>query len=571
MGRTVLKGTPVCGGVAMGVVRYLDVDYDSFIKEYKKTDKDGELARFVLALKNAKADLDEILSEGEKLSSEEEDIIEMHLMLLDDAGFIEAIKRGIKEGLSCPTSIRKAVADLKNMFAAMDDEYLRDRANDVEDVGNRVLRKLLGMPETKVEGENLVIVAKDVEPALMAGFSEGKVKAVILENGSKTSHSVIIAKAKGFVTLVGVDISKASGSDGCVALVDGKEGSVVISPEKGEEDAFTKKCEEYRKEAGYLAERAGDPAVSLDGGRIKVAANVASPDEMDKAEKMGCEGVGLYRTEFLFMDSDVLPDEEKQTAAYRELLEKAGGNLCIIRTLDIGGDKKCRCLDIMPEENPFLGYRAIRICLDKKEMFKTQLRSLVRASAFGKLGIMIPMIDTVAEIKEAKALFEVAKSELRDEGVPFDEEVLFGIMTETPASVMMAADFAKYVDFFSIGTNDLVQYTMAVDRGNGLVAYLYDYFDPAVVRAVYAIAKAGRDAGIMVGMCGEMAGDALAAPLLMAMGLDELSMSPSVAPEVKEAIRTCRSDDVDLEKVLSFETAEEVRGYLEGLLNKSTC
>ena len=245
MGRTVLKGTPVCGGVAMGVVRYLDVDYDSFIKEYKKTDKDGELARFVLALKNAKADLDEILSEGEKLSSEEEDIIDMHLMLLDDAGFIEAIKRGIKEGLSCPTSIRKAVTDLKNMFAAMDDEYLRDRANDVEDVGNRVLRKLLGMPETKVEGENLVIVAKDVEPALMAGFSEGKVKAVILENGSKTSHSVIIAKAKGFVTLVGVDISKASGSDGCAALVDGKEGSVVISPEKGEEDAFTKKCEEY--------------------------------------------------------------------------------------------------------------------------------------------------------------------------------------------------------------------------------------------------------------------------------------------------------------------------------------
>ena len=196
---------------------------------------------------------------------------------------------------------------------------------------------------------------------------------------------------------------------------------------------------------------------------------------------------------------------------------------------------------------------------------------MVRASAYGKLGIMIPMIDTVAEIKEAKALFEVAKSELRDEGVSFDEEVLFGIMTETPASVMMAADFAKYVDFFSIGTNDLVQYTMAVDRGNGLVAYLYDYFDPAVVRAVYAIAKAGRDAGIMVGMCGEMAGDALAAPLLMAMGLDELSMSPSVAPEVKEAIRTCRSDDVDLEKVLSFETAEEVRGYLEGLLNKSTC
>ena len=555
----------------MGVVRYLDVDYDSFIKEYIPTDKDGELARFVLALKNAKADLDEILSEGEKLSAEEEDIIDMHLMLLDDVGFIEAIKRRIKEGLGTPASIQKAVADFKNMFEGMDDEYLRDRANDVVDVGNRVLRKLLGMPETKVEGENLVIVAKDVEPALMAGFSEDKVKAVVLENGSKTSHSVIIAKSKGFVTLVGVDVSKASESDGCTALVDAKDGSVVISPDKGEEDAFAKKCEEYEKEAGYLASRAGDPAVSLDGRRIKVAANVAGPDEMGKAAQMGCEGVGLYRTEFLFMDSEDLPDEEKQTAAYRALLAKAGGNLCIIRTLDIGGDKKCRCLDLMPEENPFLGYRAVRICLDKKDMFKTQLRSLIKASAFGKLGIMIPMIDTVTEIKEAKALFEEAKKELRGEGVAFDEEILFGIMTETPASVMMAADFAKYVDFFSIGTNDLVQYTMAVDRGNGLVAYLYDYFDPAVVRAIYTIAKAGKDAGIMVGMCGEMAGDVLAAPLLMAMGLDELSMSPSVAPEVKERIRTCRSDDVDLDKVLSFETAKDVREYLEGLLNKGTC
>ena len=312
MGRTVLKGTPVSGGVAMGAVRYLDVDYDSFIKEYIPTDKDGELARFVLALKNAKADLDEILSEGEKLSAEEEDIIDMHLMLLDDVGFIEAIKRRIKEGLGTPASIQKAVADFKNMFEGMDDEYLRDRANDVVDVGNRVLRKLLGMPETKVEGENLVIVAKDVEPALMAGFSEDKVKAVVLENGSKTSHSVIIAKSKGFVTLVGVDVSKASESDGCTALVDSKDGSVVISPDKGEEDAFAKKCEEYKKEVGDLVLRACDPAVSLAGRRIKVAANVASPDEMRKAAEMGCEGVGLYRTEFLFMDSEDLPGEEKE-------------------------------------------------------------------------------------------------------------------------------------------------------------------------------------------------------------------------------------------------------------------
>ncbi len=571
MGRTVLKGTPVCNGVAMGVVRYLDIDYDSFIKDYVPTDKDGELARFVLALKNAKADLDGILSEGEKLSSEEEDIIDMHLMLLDDVGFIEAIKRRIKEGIGSPASIQKAVTDFKNMFANMDDEYLRDRANDVVDVGNRVLRKLLGMPETKIEGENLVLVAKDIEPALMAGFSENQIKAIVLENGSKTSHSVIIAKSKGFATLVGVDVSKASECNGCTALVDTREGSVVISPDKDEEEAFKKKCEEYKKEAGYLAEKAGDPAVSLDGKRFKVAANVASPDEMGKAVDMGCEGVGLYRTEFLFMDSDTLPSEEKQVKAYRDLLEKAGGNLCIIRTLDIGGDKKCKCLDLMPEENPFLGYRAIRICLDKKDMFKTQLRALIKASAYGKLGIMIPMIDTVTEIKEARALFEEAKNELKSEGVSFDEEVLFGIMTETPASVMMAGDFAKYVDFFSIGTNDLVQYTMAVDRGNGLVAYLYDYFDPAVVRAIYTIAKAAKGAGIMVGMCGEMAGDALAAPLLMAMGLDELSMSPSVAPEVKEAIRTHRSDDADIEKVLAFETGKEVREYLEGLLNKGTC
>ncbi|MBR4993396.1 MAG: phosphoenolpyruvate--protein phosphotransferase [Lachnospiraceae bacterium] len=561
MKRLVLKGTPVVAGVAMGSLCFIGADYDALMEAYEPKEGEEEFKRYLDALEAAKESLSEAASR-EGLSEEEQGILEMHLMLLDDDSITDAVKDKVADGMPATKALEEAVVEIKEVFAGFEDEYLRDRANDIEDVGRRILRKLLGIPEADITGDNLVLAAEDIEPALMASLSEKQVKAVILANGSKTSHSIIIAKSKGFVTIVGVDVSGIKDMDGSFALVDTGEGEVILNPTDDERASFEAKYEKQKGRSEYLLGKAGEKAVSLDGVSFKVAANVSSPSEMEKAVSNGCEGVGLYRTEFLFMDSDKLPDEEKQVNAYRQLLSSANGELCIIRTLDIGGDKKCDCLDLMPEENPFLGYRAVRICLDKKDMFKTQLRALLRASDFGKLGIMVPMIDTITEIKDAKALFEEAKAELKGEGVAFDEGVLFGIMTETPASAMMADVFAKHVDFFSIGTNDLVQYTMAVDRGNQRVSYLYDYFDPAVIRAIYRIISAAKDAGILVGMCGEMAGDELATPLLMAMGLEEFSMSVSSAPAVKEAIRTHKCTDVDLEKVLALESASEVRDYL---------
>lgn len=571
MKRTIIKGIPVVEGVAIGKLQYIQTDYSDKIEAYKAGDVAAETRIFKEALKTATMSLEDALEKGTNLSEDERAIIEMHHMLIGDEGFIEMVISHINSGLSAPKAIISSVNEFKAMFAELDDEYLRDRANDIVDVGNRIIRKLLGIEETTIEGENLVLLAEDIEPALMASLSEKQVKAILLENGSKTSHTVIIAKSKGFVTMVGVKASETASFNGVDVIVDSSKGEAVFAPSSDEISEFEKKFKKQQERKKALLAKAKDSAVSKDGKRFSVVANVSSPDEVPKAIANGCEGVGLYRTEFLFMDSSKLPDEEPQTQAYKELLSQAEGNLCIIRTLDIGGDKKCECLGLEQEDNPFLGYRAIRICLDRKDMFKTQLRALLRASAVGKLGIMIPMVDTVTEIKEAKALFEESKKELKKEGIPFSEHTKFGIMTETPASALMAPVFAKYVDFFSIGTNDLVQYTMAVDRGNQKVGYLYDYFDPAVIRAIYNITKAGNNAGIMVGMCGEMAGDVLAIPLLMAVGLDEFSLSISGIPEVKEIIRNMNCSDVDIGKIFSLETASEVREYLQGLLNKATC
>jgi len=567
--RLTISGIPVVNGVAVGKLFYLNTDYSDAIAAYEPLEGQEEMQRFSKALLDAQAGLDSMLQN--ELSDEERGIIEVHKMLIQDEGFTDMVNTFIEEGVGTPDAISASVDAFKEMFAELDDEYLRDRANDIVDVGNRILRSLLGIEETTITGENLILLAEDIEPAVMASLKENQVKAILLENGSKTSHTVIIAKSKGFVTMVGVKVDNPSSFAGVDAIVDTTKSQAIFAPAEEEIKEFAKSVVEQENKRNYLEGKAMEPAISKDGQEFTVVANVSSPDEMDKAISMGCKGVGLYRTEFLFMDSAELPGEEKQTKAYEQLLSAAQGNLCIIRTLDIGGDKKCECLGLTEEENPFLGYRAVRICLDKKDMYKTQLRALLRASTAGKLGIMVPMIDTLSEIKEARRILDEAAKELEAEGIPYDKEVKFGIMTETPASVVMADVFAKYVDFFSIGTNDLVQYTMAVDRGNQKVGYLYDYFDPAVVRSITAIVKAAHNAGIMVGMCGEMAGDVLAAPFLMAIGLDEFSMSVSAAPELKETIRNLNCSDCDMDKLLSFETAGEVREYLTGLLSGGTC
>lgn len=560
------KGNVVVEGIAIGKIQFINADYEERMKTYTAGTAEEEKEKYQEAHTKAKEDLDSLLSKREELSESEAEILEAHQLLMDDITLVDAILNYIEEGNPATSAVLKAVADFKAMFEEIDDPYLRERQKDIIDIGNRLLRKLLGMKEFSVEGENVVLCAKDIEPSIMAGLSESQVKAILLESGSRTSHTVIIAKAKGFVTMVGVELSQNEISDGDDIIVDAVKGSIFLKPEKKMLEEYETLVKEQEKERDYLMKRAHLAAKTQDGKEILVAANISKPDDMEKASAYGCQGVGLYRTEFLFMESSKLPDEEEQLEAYRSVVEQAKGNLCVIRTLDIGGDKHCDCLQLEEEENPFLGFRAIRICLQDKEMYKTQIRAILRAGVHGKAAIMVPMVTMLSEILEVKALIEEAKAELRAENLAFAEDVQVGIMVETPASAVMAPLFAKYVDFFSIGTNDLVQYTLAVDRGNQKVSYLYDYFNPAVIHSIHRIITSAHEAGIWVGMCGEMAGDRIALPFLLALEIDELSMSASSAPKLKEQIRSMESKGCDLEKILSLESTEEIRSYLESLL-----
>lgn len=560
------KGSVVVEGIAIGKIQFINADYEERIKDYTTGSPEEEKERYQKAHDLAKKDLAELLSHREELSQSEAEILEAHQLLLDDITLEDAILTYLEGKMPAPSAVLSAVEDIKAMFEQIDDDYLRERQKDIIDVGNRILRKLLNMKEFAVEGEDVVLCARDIEPSIMAGLSEKQVRAILLGSGSKTSHTVIIAKAKGFVTMVGVELAQNEIQDGDDIIVDAVQGRILLKPGKKELEDYKVLAEKQEQEREYLMGRAQLPARTQDGKEILVAANISKPEDMEKAISYGCQGVGLYRTEFLFMESSQLPDEERQIAAYEAVAEQAKGNLCVIRTLDIGGDKHCDCLQLEQEDNPFLGFRAIRICLQDKALFKTQLRALLRASAKGRVAIMIPMVTMLSEILETKKIIEEAKEELKAEGLPYSEDIQVGIMVETPASSLMAPLFAKHVDFFSIGTNDLVQYTLAVDRGNQAVSYLYDYFNPAVIHSIHRIITSAHEAGIWVGMCGEMAGDKLALPFLLALEVDELSMSASQAPMIKEQIRSMECGKCDLDKILSLQSTEDVRAYLKTLL-----
>lgn len=560
-----IKGSVVVEGLAVGTLQFFHTDYQAKLDSYQALDTAKEKERYQEAMEEAGKDLADLLEKREQLADNEAEILEAHQLLLEDMALQDTILGYLEQEMSAPQAILQAVDDFKAMFDGLDDEYLKERQKDIVDVGNRLMRKLFHMEEFAVQGENVILYAKDIEPSVMAGLSEKQVKAILLESGSKTSHTVIIAKSKGFVTLVGVHLDEAAEVNGSEVIVDANQGIVIVNPKQEELDSYKEHIRQQEETREYLLTRAKLPARSKDGKEFTVAANISNPEDMKTARERGCVGVGLYRTEFLFMQSKELPTEEEQFVAYKKVLEQANGELCIIRTLDIGGDKHCECLNLEEEDNPFLGYRAIRICMNRQDMFRTQLRALLRAGSYGKLGIMIPMVTTLEEILTTKGLVEELKAELEKEKIPYGKEVQIGIMVETPASAVMAPLFAKHVDFFSIGTNDLVQYTMAVDRGNQKVGYLYDYFQPSVIHSIHRVVAAAHKAGIWTGMCGEMAGDKLALPFLIGIGMDELSMSSSVAPEVKERIRNLDCGECDMEKLLNLESAEQIRSYLKGL------
>ncbi|MBR1420673.1 MAG: phosphoenolpyruvate--protein phosphotransferase [Selenomonadaceae bacterium] len=560
-----IKGKGVIAGIAVGKIMLAGQNLDGYLKDYKPKSKDKEKKTAADALIKVAEDLKVSIEKLKKQDMQEQAaILEAHRMMVEDPAMSEAIDAQVEESGSAPKAVLDAYEAQAQLFEGMDDEYFRGRAVDMRDVGKRIAKYILGIKEPEI-GEGKVIVAgHEIEPSVIAGLPSDKIAGVILGQGSVTSHAIIIAKTRALPAVVGVGDAIDRIGDGDPVILDGDTGEILIRPSDAERESYNDKIQKQEELKAHYAKLRTLPATTTDGTTVTLAANIGSPDDVDAANNFGAEGVGLFRSEFVFMGKQDIPKEEDQFKEYKSAVEKCNGNLCIIRTMDIGGDKPLPYLNIPPEENPFLGYRAIRISLQRRDLFIPQLKAILRAGVYGKAGIMFPMVINVQEFLAAKKMVEEAKAELVHEGKKYAEDVLLGIMVETPAAAVMTPVLAKYVDFFSIGTNDLVQYTLAVDRGNASISYLYNHFNPAVLRLIYRTIKSANDEGKFAGMCGEMASDPNAAIILMAMGIKELSMSAPSIPRVKEKIRNIsmtRAKEI-LEKVMEMEDGQEVKDYL---------
>lgn len=535
----------------------------------------AELSRFDSAVAAARGELEELF---EKMKSDgrenEAEIFEAHLMLLEDEELIGAAQERIKgQRYSAEAAMNESGEEVAVMLAALDDEYLRERAADVRDVSRRVIRKLGNGSESEAiqasaagSTEKSILFAVDLTPSDTAQLDPSVIGGFVTAAGGRTSHSAIIARSVGIPAIVGAGDAALHIEDGQLVILDGTAGIVLVEPEAEELSRYQSLQQHAANQRAELDQFRGKPSVSADGHQVELVANIGSVQDARQAQESGAEGVGLFRTEFLYMGRPDLPTEEEQFTAYKEAAEAFGQDApIVIRTMDIGGDKELPSLQLEKEDNPFLGYRAIRICLDRPDLFKTQLRAVLRASAFGNLKIMFPMIATLGEWRAAKALLEQAKEELKSENITFNEQIEAGIMIEIPAAAQMADRFAREVDFFSIGTNDLVQYTMAADRMNPKLGYLSDPLHPPVLRLIHQVIRAAHQENKWVGMCGEMAGTPIALPILLGMGLDEFSMSASaVLPARAILSRLDRSKLAALaEAVLDMDDAEAVRTYVE--------
>jgi len=564
-----MRGTGASSGIGIGkavVVR----DEKPEVVQVSISDKDKEVKRFedVLA-KITEATMEMAASLANKVGGKEAEILNGHVLLLSDPMLSEEIKQKIQNELVNAEFAVDSVYDMyAGMFASMDDELMQQRATDMKDLKVRILKGLLGMADVDVARlpEGSILVAEDLTPSMTAGLNPQTVYGIVTELGGRTSHSAILSRALEIPAVVAISGLLENIHDGDTVCFDGDKGEVVIRPDADTLAEYEKKKEAYLLEKKELENYKGKPSVTKDGRKVEIVANIGKPEDAQRALEYDAEGVGLFRTEFLFMDRENAPTEEEQFEAYKKVATLMKDKPVIIRTLDIGGDKEIPYLGIEQDENPFLGYRAIRLCLDRKEdLYRPQLRALLRASAFGDIRIMIPLITCVDEIREAKALIREIMEDLDRENIAYNKNIQVGIMVETAASSIMADVFAKEVDFFSIGTNDLTQYTMCVDRGNAKVSYLYSPLNPAVLRSLKRVITSAKEAGIMVGMCGEAAADPLLIPLLLVWGLDEFSMSASSILKSRKLVTN--SSIADLEKiekeVMKFTTEKEVREYME--------
>ena len=496
-------------------------------------------------------------------------------MLLEDEELEQEIISLIKsDKKTAEAAVQSVIEDQATALEALDDEYLKERAADVRDIGKRLMRNILEMPiiDLSAISEKVILVATDLTPSETAQLSLDNVLGFITDLGGRTSHTSIMARSLEIPAIVGTSNATETIKKEDYLVLDAINNKIIINPSDEELEALKAIKEEYLHEKEELAKLKDLPAITLDGHQVEVCANIGTVRDVAGAERNGAEGVGLYRTEFLFMDRDSLPTEEEQFQAYKAVAEAVGSPAVIIRTMDIGGDKDLPYMNLPKEENPFLGWRAIRICLDRKEILHPQLRAILRASAFGKLRIMFPMIISVEEIRALKAELEILKSQLREENKPFDESIEVGVMVETPAAAVMARHMAKEVDFFSIGTNDLTQYTLAVDRGNELISHLYNPMSPAVLNLIKQVIDASHAEGKWTGMCGELAGDERATMLLLGMGLDEFSMSAISIPRIKKIIRNANFDDAKAlaEQALAQPTAKELMDLVETFTKEKT-
>lgn len=568
-----VKGIAASDGIGIAPA-YLLVDPDLSYDKVKVDDTAAEYARVEQAFQDSIEELTQIKENAkDRLGEEELGVFDAHIAILSDPEMLGQIKDDIENNhTGAEEAVDKVTTAFADMLAAMtDNAYMQERAADVKDVAKRAMSHLLGKQLPNIAGINspVVIVAHEITPSDTSQMDAKFVKGIVTDLGGRTSHAAIMSRTLRIPAIVGSNEVTTSVEHGQMMIVDGLNGDAIIDPSDDQVKEYEAKAEAFEAERAEWAKLVDAPSVSKDGKEFEIAANIGTPDDTEDAVKQGADGVGLFRSEFLYMDNDHMPSEDEQFEAYKKAVVGMNGKPVVVRTMDIGGDKPLDYMPLPKEENPFLGYRAIRICLDRPELFKTQLRALVRASEFGPVSIMFPMIATVAELRQAKEIFEEAKAEVQKDHPGLGDDVKIGMMIEIPLAALNAAQLAKEVDFFSIGTNDLIQYSFAADRGNEAVSYLYQPLNPAFLSLVKHVITSAHENGAKAAMCGEMAGDEMALPLLMGMGLDEYSMSATSILRTRSMMKKLDTKEwagyVD-EIIANCATVEEVQDFVKSKL-----
>lgn len=572
MAKFEVTGIAASDGIAIAPV-YLLTEPDLTFERTTVADAAAEAIRLDKAVEQATAEITQIRSiAAESLGEEEAQVFDAHLMFLSDPEFTGQVREKVSnEGLNAEAALNDVSEMFIQMFSAMEDNaYMQERAADVKDVSTRVLAALLGvkLPSPATISEEVVIIAHDLTPSDTAQLNKQFVKAFVTNIGGRTSHSAIMARSLEIPAIVGTKTIVSDVKDGDLVIVDAMEGTIIVDPTEEQIVQYQEKAKAFEDQKAEWAKLVDAPSETKDGHAVELAANIGTPKDVAAVLENGAEAIGLYRTEFLYMDSADFPTEDEQYNAYREVLEAMNDKPVVVRTMDIGGDKELPYLELPEEMNPFLGYRAIRLCLRETDIFRTQLRALLRASVYGKLAIMFPMIATINEFRSAKAIFEEEKANLTAEGVKVADDIEVGMMVEIPAAAALSDKFSKYADFFSIGTNDLIQYSMAADRMSEPVAYLYQPLNPSILRLIKKTIEGAHANGSWVGMCGAMAGDAMAAPVLLGLGLDEFSMSATQILQARKIINNMKYSDAQAlaAKCVDQETMEEVQAIIKEAL-----